>query len=65
MKKAFFSNATKDYYQSIRDMQYIISDIAEASETFVDMVHNIQNQIREVSDVPGDRNIRRIVKLFS
>lgn len=55
---AEFSNATKEYYQSIKDMQYIISDIAEASETFVDTVHNIQIQIREVSDVPDDQSIQ-------
>lgn len=32
--------------------------IAEASETFVDTVHNIQTQIREVSDVPDDQSIQ-------
>ena len=53
-----FSNAAKDYYQSIKDMQYIISDIAEASETFVETVHSIQAQIREVSDVPDDQSIQ-------
>lgn len=53
-----FANATKDYYQSIRDMQHIISEIAEVSEVFVATVQNIQTQIREVSDVPDERSIR-------
>lgn len=53
-----FSNATKDYYESIRDMQHIISDIAETSEIFSDIVQNIQKQIREVSDVPDDQSVR-------
>lgn len=53
-----FSNATKDYYQSIQDMQYIISDIAQASGIFVDTVRNIKNQIQEVSDVPDEQSIR-------
>ena len=53
-----FANATKDYYSSIRDMQMIISDIAEASEIFAETVQNIQEQIREVSNVPDDQNIK-------
>lgn len=53
-----FANATKDYYSSIRDMQMIISDIAEASEIFAEIVQNIQEQIREVSNVPDDQNIK-------
>ncbi len=55
---AEFSNVTKDYYDSVKDIQLIISDIAEASETFVDTVQNIQTQIREVSNVPDDQNVR-------
>lgn len=53
-----FAKATKDYFQSIRDMQHIISDIAEASGVFVATVQNIQTQIREVSDVPDDQSVR-------
>lgn len=53
-----FANATKDYYDSIKDMQKIISDIVEASGIFVDTVNNIQAQIREVSNVPDSQNIR-------
>ena len=53
-----FANATKDYYQSIRDMQHIISDIAEASGIFAATVQNIQTQIREVSDAPDSQSVR-------
>lgn len=53
-----FSNATADYYHSIKDMQMIISDIAKASEVFVDTVDTIQTQIREVSNVPDSQNIK-------
>lgn len=52
-----FANTTQDYYQSIQDIQHIISDVAEASGIFADTVQNIQSQIREVSDVPGAENI--------
>ncbi len=52
-----FADTTRDYYQSIQDIQRIISDIAEASGIFADTVQNIQSQIREVSDVPGAENI--------
>lgn len=53
-----FANATKDYYESITEMQHIISDIAQDSEAFVDTVKKMQTQIREVSDVPDDHSIR-------
>ncbi len=52
-----FADSTRDYYQSIQDIQRIIADIAEASGIFADTVQNIQSQIREVSDVPGAENI--------
>lgn len=52
-----FADITRDYYQSIRDIQRIISDIAEASGIFADTVQNIQSWIREVSDVPGAENV--------
>ncbi len=52
------SNAANDYYDSIKEMQMIISDIAEASGIFVDTVQNIQTQIHEVSNVPEDQNIQ-------
>lgn len=55
---AEFENTTKDYYNSVKDIQSIISDIAEASGTFVDTVQNIQSQIREVSNVPDSENVR-------
>lgn len=53
-----FANATKDYYDSIKEMQMIISDIAEVSQIFTDAVQNIQSQIREVSNVPETQNIK-------
>lgn len=52
-----FADITRDYYQSVQDIQHIISDIAEASGVFADTVQNIQSQIREVSDVPGAENV--------
>lgn len=52
-----FANETKDYYQSIRDMQLIISDIAQASGVFVDTMQNIQSQIQCVSDVPNGEGV--------
>ncbi|MDE6904917.1 MAG: hypothetical protein K2P76_08310 [Lachnospiraceae bacterium] len=57
-KFAGFANAGKDYYESIRDIQHIISDIAEASGMFGDIVQNIQTQIRKVSDVPEDQSMK-------
>ena len=48
---------TQDYYQSIQEIQVIISEIAEESETFVNTVQNIQNQIHAISDVPDSDNI--------
>lgn len=53
-----FAKATKDYYSSIKEMQMIISDIAESSEIFAQTVQNIQKQIREVSGVPDNQSIR-------
>lgn len=55
---AEFASATKDYYSSIKEMQMIISDIAEASGVFGDTVQNIQRQIKEVSNVPDDQNVK-------
>lgn len=52
-----FSTATKDYYKSIADIQNIISDIAGASDSFVNTVNTIQEQIRQVSDVPNTDSI--------
>ena len=48
---------TQDYYQSIQEIQVIISEIAEESETFVNTVQNIQNQIHAISDVPDSDHI--------
>lgn len=53
-----FAKATQEYYESINDMKQIISDIAESSETFVNVVDNIQNQIQGVSNVPDEQNVR-------
>lgn len=54
---AEYANATKDYYQSISEMQHIISDISSASESFVNIVMNIQTQIQEVSDMPDGKTV--------
>lgn len=51
------ANETKDYYQSIQEIQVIISEIAEGSETFVSTVQNIQSQISAISDVPDSDHI--------
>ncbi len=53
-----FATAIKDYGSSITNMQIIISNIAQASDIFVDTVQNIQEQIRKVSDVPDSSNIK-------
>jgi len=52
-----FAKATKDYHQSIQDIQGIIADIAAASSTFVEIVNTIQTQIQSVSDVPGSQAV--------
>lgn len=52
-----FAKATKDYHQSIQDIQGIIADIAGASSTFVETVNTIQTQIQSVSDVPGSQTV--------
>lgn len=54
-----FSNAADDYYESISDMQHIISDIADASGTFTDIVEKIETQIHEISENPDNQNINR------
>lgn len=51
------AGATKDYYESIKGIQGIISEIAEASGEFVKSVETIQSQIREVSDVPDSHAV--------
>ena len=53
-----FANATRDYYDSIKEMQQIITDIVAASGIFSDTVQKIQAQIREVSNVPDSQNIK-------
>lgn len=52
-----FAKATKDYHQSIQDIQGIIADIAGASSTFVETVDTIQTQIQSVSHVPGSQTV--------
>lgn len=53
-----FAKATQDYYNSIQNIQHIISDIAGAADIFVDTIQNIQTQIREVSNVPDKQNVK-------
>lgn len=48
----------QDYYNSIQDIQLIISNIADGSKTFVDAVENIQNHINSISDVPDSGSIQ-------
>ncbi len=48
---------TQDYYQSIQEIQVIISEIAEGAGIFVNTVQNIQSQINSISDVPDSDNI--------
>lgn len=57
MQFARFANATEDYYKSIKEIQFIISDISESSEMFAEIVKRIETQIREVSDVPEDQSV--------
>lgn len=52
-----FAKETNDYHESIQEIQLIISDIAGASQTFVDTVQNIQSQIQAVSDVPDSQSV--------
>lgn len=52
-----FSKATKDYHQSIQEIQSIITDIANASSTFVETVDEIHSLIQSVSDVPGSQTV--------
>ena len=57
MQFSNFAAATEDYYKSIEEIRLIISDISEFSEMFADIVKRIETQIREVSDVPENRNV--------
>lgn len=52
-----FAKATEDYYNSVTEIQRIISEISESSGMFADVVKRIETQIHEVSDVPDDENI--------
>lgn len=52
-----FSKATKDYHQSIQEIQSIIADIAGASSTFVETVDEIHLLIQSVSDAPGSQTV--------
>ena len=51
------SNATEDYYSSIKDIQEIIANISEASKIFSSTVQNIHSQIQNVSHMPSDGNV--------
>ena len=52
-----FAAATKDYYDSVSEIQRIIAEISESSEMFAEVVKRIESQIREVSDVPADKTV--------
>ena len=54
---ADFAQAADDYYTSIDEMQHIISDIAASSNVFSASVNSIRQYIRNVSDVPENKNI--------
>lgn len=45
------------FTELVQEIQVIISEIAEESETFVNTVQNIQNQIHAISDVPDSDHI--------
>lgn len=48
-----FVKATDEYSLSIEEIQSIIKDIEQSSNTFVEVVSNIQRQIEEVQNLPG------------
>lgn len=49
-----FTGATKDYYNSIVEIQDIIKDIDQSANVFADVVTDIRKQINEVQNVPSD-----------
>lgn len=51
---ASFSNATKDNYQSIIEIQFIIGDIDDSSNIFSQVILGIKNRIDEVQSVAED-----------
>ncbi len=52
-----FAKSTEDYYSSVTDLRNIISEMSDSSETFATIVKHIDMQIRQVSDVPGDKTV--------
>ena len=54
---AAYAEETKEYYQSICEVQKIIAEIAESSGIFAETVLNIQTQIRAVSDTPEKQTV--------
>lgn len=54
---ASFSNATKDNYQSIMEIQSIIGDIDTSSNIFSKVILDIKNRIDEVQSVPEDGTV--------
>lgn len=52
-----FASATKNAYQSIEKIRYIIQDIDHSSGIFSDAVTDIKNRIDMVQSVPEDRAI--------
>jgi methyl-accepting chemotaxis protein len=52
-----FAKSTEDYYSSVTDLRNIISEMSDSSETFAAIVKHIDMQIRQVSDVPGDKTV--------
>lgn len=52
-----FAKATDEYYTSIEEIQAIIKDIEGSSNTFVEVVSNIRDQIEEVQNLPGSEAV--------
>lgn len=51
---ACFADATRDYSQSIDDIQHIIADISNSSNIFSETVQNIHTRISDVSGTPAN-----------
>ena len=51
------ATATNDYYESIEEIQMIISEIDQSAVTFVGAVETIHTQISEVQNVPDEHAV--------
>ncbi len=51
------ATATNDYYESIEEIQMIISEIDRSATTFVGAVETIHTQISEVQNVPDEHAV--------